>query len=186
MHRTVFRLFATGGALFAAGIACAQPALQNLDALERRLVIALGADVGAPGGPTMPLDRRLKLAACPGEVAIDPPALGAATLRCAAIGWRIRVPLVRDASAAAAVAVPPAVARAAYVAPVRAQPVVRRGDPVELRAGQGSFTVSSQVIAEQDGAPGDRIRVRGDARSAPVMVEVVDSGIVRLPGFKGF
>ncbi|TVV69630.1 flagella basal body P-ring formation protein FlgA [Sphingomonas solaris] len=155
--------------------------LQNLDALERRLVIALGADIGAPGGPTVSLDRRLKLAACPGEVVIDPPALGAATLRCAEIGWRIRVPLVRGGSEggrampASGNALPPA------RQPMREAAVVRRGDPLDLIAGDSGFSVSTLVIAEQDGAPGDRIRVRGDRAKPPIMAEVVAAGTVRLP-----
>lgn len=157
--------------------------LQNLDALERKLVIALGADIGAPGGPTVPLDRRLKLAACPSEVAIDPPALGAATLRCAEIGWRIRVPLVRGGNAvpAGGNGLP---SRSAAPTAMRAAPVIRRGDPVDLVAGDPGFSVTSQVIAEQDGAPGDRIRVRGDRAKPPIMAEVVDAATVRLPGFK--
>jgi flagella basal body P-ring formation protein FlgA len=154
--------------------------LQNLDALERKLVIALGADIGAPGGPTVPLDRRLKLAACPSDVVIDPPVMGAAVLRCAEIGWRIRVPLVRGGKTlpAGGSALP------ANLSQQRAAPVIRRGDPVDLVAGDSGFAVSSQVIAEQDGAPGDRIRVRGDRAKPPIMAEVVDSGTVRLPAFK--
>jgi flagella basal body P-ring formation protein FlgA len=151
--------------------------LQNLDALERRLVISLGADIGEPGGPTVPLDRRLKLAACPSDVLFDPPALGAAVLRCAEIGWRIRVPLVRSGNGLPA-RVP------AYSAQSRAAPVIRRGDPIDLVAGDGGFSVSSQVIADQDGAPGDRIRVRGQAGKPPIMAEVVDSATVRLTAFK--
>ncbi len=155
--------------------------LQNLDALERRLVIALGADIGQPGGPTVPLDRRLKLAACPSDVLIDPPALGAATLRCAEIGWRIRVPLVRGGNAPA----PRGSASAGQpVQQQRMAPVIRRGDPVDLVAGDAGFAVSSQVIAEQDGGPGDRIRVRGDRSKPPMMAEVIDSSTVRLSGFK--
>lgn len=153
--------------------------LQNLDALERRLVIALGADIGAPGGPTVPLDRRLKLAACPSDIAIDPPVMGAAVLRCAEIGWRIRVPLVRGGNA-----LPVAGRPVPQAAALRAAPVIRRGDPVDLIAGEPGFSVSSQVIAEQDGAPGDRIRVRGDRAKPPIMAEIVDSSTVRLPGFK--
>ncbi|WP_380872545.1 hypothetical protein ACFB49_34730 [Sphingomonas sp. DBB INV C78] len=151
--------------------------LQNLDALERRLVIALGADIGEPGGPIAPIDRRMKLSACPGAVAIEPPVAGAAVLRCAEIGWRIRVPV------AAGGAVQQAAAHiAAPVRTVRAEPVIRRGDPVEIRATQAGFSISNQVIAEQDGAPGDRIRVRSDPKSRPITVEVVDSGVVRVPG----
>lgn len=147
---------------------------QDLTALERRLVIALGADVGQPGGPSAPLDRRMKLAPCPGAVAIDPPAMGAVALRCKEIGWRIRVPLTPGG--------PQLVSASASA---KAEKVVRRGDPVELSANQSGFTVSTQTIAEQDGAIGERIRVRADRNSAPLMVEVVDFGKVRLPGFNG-
>jgi flagella basal body P-ring formation protein FlgA len=68
--------------------------------------------------------------------------------------------------------------------PVQQEPVIRRGDPVELAAGDASFRVTSEVIAEQDGAPGDRIRVRADRKSPPMMAEVVSAGKARLPGFK--
>lgn len=157
--------------------------LQNLDALERRLVIALGADVGQPGGPTVPLDRRLKLAACPSDVVIDPPAQGAATLRCAEIGWRIRVPLSRGGAVAAAPAgrAMPAAGNGLPAMRASRELVVRRGDPLDLVAGSGGFSVSTQVVADQDGAPGDRIRVRGDRGKPPVLAEVVAQGMVRLP-----
>jgi len=163
-------------ALLAPAPALAAGGIENLDALERRLVIALGADTGQPGGPRAALDRRMKLAACPAEVTIEPPALGAAVLRCAPLGWRIRVPLLAGGTAAP-------VAMAAVV-PVQQEPVIRRGDPVELAAGDATFRVTSEVIAEQDGAPGDRIRVRADRKSPPMMAEVVSAGKARLPGFK--
>ncbi len=165
-------------------VPAAAAGLQNLDALERRLVIALGADIGQPGGPTVPLDRRLKLAACPSEVVIDPPMQGAATLRCAEIGWRIRVPLSRGGTAAPAMAgrVLPAGGNAMpAIRQTRGETVIRRGDPVDLVAGSGGFSVSTQVIAEQDGAAGDRIRVRGDRAKPPILAEVVTQGMVRLP-----
>ena len=158
--------------------------MQNLDTLERKLVIALGADIGAPGGPTVPLDRRLKLAACPSDVVIDPPVLGAAVLRCADIGWRIRVPLVRGGKALPASGNGLPSRTAASSPQIRAEPVIRRGDSVDLVAGDGGFSVSSQVTADQDGAPGDRIRVRGQPGKPSIIAEVVDSGTVRLSAFK--
>lgn len=154
--------------------------LQNLDALERKLVIALGADIGEPGGPTVPLDRRLKLAACPSDVVIDPPQQGAATLRCAEIGWRIRVPLARGGGSSAGRSLP-AGGNALPAARQSREIVVRRGDPVDLVAGATGFSVSTQVIAEQDGAAGDRIRVRGERGKPPILAEVVAQGTVRLP-----
>lgn len=148
--------------------AMAQP-VQDIAALETRLLTALDAGIGEPGGPAAPIDRRLKLAPCPKAVEIDPPALGAVALRCPAAGWRIRVPLVRAA---------------ALAAPVKAAPVVRRGDPVEIVAESASFSVSAQAVAQEDGAPGDRIRVKTDPKSPVIFAQVVDMGLVRVSAFK--
>jgi flagellar basal body P-ring formation protein FlgA len=148
--------------------ALAEP-MQDIAALEARLLTALDAGIGQPGGPVAPIDRRLKLAACPQPVTIDPPALGAVALRCPSLGWRIRVPLARAASAAAG---------------VKSAPVVRRGDPVEIVAETDMFSVSAEAIAQEDGARGDRIRVRTDPKSPLIYAEVVDMGLVRVVGFK--
>ena len=145
---------------------------QDLAVVERAVVIAAGADIGEPGGPLAPVDRRLKLAACP-KVAADPPAMNAITVRCPALGWRLRVPLAR--SEATSVAAAPSSSAA---------PVVRRGDVVELQAGSGSFTVSTQAVAQQDGAPGARIRVKTEGKGTMTFAEVVENGRVRIAGFK--
>lgn len=156
--------------------AAAAPALENLDALERRLVIALGADIGQPGGPVTPLDRRMRLAACPTPAEVEPPHAGAAVLRCGPIGWRIRVPLLAGGMAREAAAPSQQPMR-----PERAAFVIRRGDPVEIRTQRAGFVVSQQMIADQNGAPGDRIRVRSEPRARPIVVEVIDVGLARLP-----
>lgn len=161
--------------LAAASAAAAVPGFQDLDALDRKVAISLGADIGVPGGAANPIDRRLRLAPC-ADAVVEPPVGGAATVRCPSLGWRLRVPLMRGGTSAGASTAP--------AARVRAEPVVRRGDPVEMLVSTGAFTVSLQAIAEQDGAPGDRIRVRADTKSAPRMAEVVDAGQVRIPGFK--
>lgn len=160
-------------ALLAAAPAVAEP-FQNIDALEGRLIGALGAGIGEPGGPMAPIDRRLKLQTCPGTVQIDPPAMGAVALRCAAAGWRIRVPLTRLGGGAGG----------AGGLQMRAEALVRRGDPVDLVAESGNFSVSVSGVAQEDGAMGSRIRIKADGQNAPVFAEVVDSGRVRLPGFK--
>ena len=153
--------------------ACAAPAaaqgFQDLDALEARVTAALGADIGQPGGPSGPIDRRLKLAACPQAVSVEAPALGAATVRCEALGWRIRVPVVASGST---------------VRTAKAEPIIRKGDQVEVVAAGAAFTVSTMGVAEQDGAPGDRIRVRSDRKAGPIIGEVGLDGRILLPGFK--
>ena len=168
-------------ALLAPVPAWADGAVQDLDALERRLVISLGADIGQPGGPRVQVDRRMKLAACPDNVEIVPPALGAAIVRGSALVWRIRVPLISGGGQRQPVAMAAIVSAPAP----KAAPVIRRGDPIELAAGAAGFRVTSEVVADQDGAPGDRIRVRAGPKSAPMIVEVIDAGHARLPGFNG-
>ena len=162
--------------LVAAPAMAATPQFQNIDALEARLVNALGAGIGEPGGPAAPIDRRLKLAACPATVQIDPPVMGAIALRCAPLNWRIRVPIQRLGNAQN-------VAMGSVMG-AKAEPVVRRGDPVDLIAETNGFSVSVSAIAQEDGAPGARIRVKADDQKSPIFAEVIEAGRVRLPGFK--
>ena len=163
-------------ALLAAPAAAATPAFQNIDALEARLVNALGAGIGEPGGPAAPIDRRLKLAACPATVQIDPPVMGAIALRCTPLNWRIRVPIQRLGNARN-------VAMGSVMG-AKLDPVVRRGDPVDLIAETNGFSVSVSAIAQEDGAPGSRIRVKAEDQKSPIFAEVIEAGRVRLPGFK--
>ena len=151
-------------------------AFQDLALLDTQVAAALGAGIGQPGGASAPIDRRLKLAACPQAPAVEPGPAGTVTVRCAPLGWRLRV-LTSGGSVASATAQP-----AAFHA--RAEPVVRRGDPVQMTVETASFAVTLEAVAEQDGAPGDRIRIRTDEKSGPRMAQVVDAGQVRIAGFK--
>ena len=162
--------------LLAAPAAAATP-FQNIDALETRLIAALGAGIGQPGGPATSIDRRLKLAACPASVQIDPPAMGAVALRCPAANWRIRVPIARLSGTSGTQMGGPG-------NPARADMVVRRGDPVDLVAETNGFSVSVGATAQEDGAPGSRIRVKADGKNSPIFAEVIEAGRVKLPGFK--
>jgi flagella basal body P-ring formation protein FlgA len=168
---TTFRRLAPALLLLAAPAAAA-PGFEDIGALEMRLTAALGAAIGEPGGPTRPIDRRLKLAPCPAPAAFDPPALGAATIRCEPLGWRIRVSLLRVQMAAA------------QIPATKPEPIIRKGDQVELTASAGAFSVSTVAVAEQDGAPGDRIRVRSEGKKGAVLGLVTQDGRVTLPGFK--
>jgi flagella basal body P-ring formation protein FlgA len=167
-HLLLVLLLTTTGASAAIG------GFQDLDALDRKVAVSLGADIGEPGGAANGIDRRLRLAPCTAPE-VEPAIAGAVTVRCPELGWRVRVPLTRGSTTASATG---AGLR------MRAEPVVRRGDPVEMLVATGNFTVSLQAVADQDGAPGDRIRIRADAKSPPRIAEVVDRGQVRIPGFK--
>jgi flagellar basal body P-ring formation protein FlgA len=173
--------------VLAAGIAA--PALaatdaagfEDLDKLESRIVTALDAGIGTPGGPLTHIDRRVKLQPCPAPVTIEPPALGAVAVKCDALGWRIRVPLMKLATQAAYSTVP-----SSYQPPVpQGPPTIKRGDPVEVAATQTGFSVTAAGTAMEDGRTGGRIRVRtSDKPNAPVVVgEVVDIGRVRVTSF---
>lgn len=151
---------------------------QSIDAIEQQVVAALGAPIGQPGGPARPIDRRLKLTACPAPIIVEPIALGAVTVRCQQIGWRLRVPVMQSGGEQAAGAISTPAMRSA-----RAEPIIRRGDPVSLVVTTGSFTVSRQAVAEQDGAPGDRIRVRTEPRKPPITGQVLPDGRVAMSGF---
>ena len=162
--------------------ALAQQKFENLDRLDSLVAMTVGANIGEPGGPLAPVDRRLRLAACPATPSVEGPIFGAAIVKCDALGWRIRVPLIAGRAA-------PAAPVSRYGAPARAvqrEVVVKRGDPVQLMAGNAAFSVSRMMIADEDGAVGQTIRVREDKKSTPVLAQVVEMGMVRIPGFNDF
>src|SRR4051812_49531643 len=67
---------------------------ENLEMLDSRISAALGAGIGEPGGAVTRVDRRLRLAACTQPVEICEPAMGAVTVRCQTVGWRLPMPLL--------------------------------------------------------------------------------------------
>ena len=151
---------------------------QNLDQLDSLVAMSVGANRGEPGGPIAPIDRRLRLIACPQQPIVDlPQTINAATVSCASVGWRIRVPLVAGQQAAKAQY--PAVSALSAV-PNQAI-VVKKGDPVQLIAGNEAFSISRMMIADEDGAIGALIRVKQDSKATPVMARVENVGIVRMP-----
>jgi flagellar basal body P-ring formation protein FlgA len=164
--------------LLATSAAAQEPEFHDMTVLERQVLATLGANIGDPGGPAVPLDRRLKLAVCPEPVAIDPPAMGAVALHCRTLGWRIRVPLTLAQRSEQTSAYTRGAIQSA------AQPVIRRGDQVELEAVTNGFRVSTLAVALEDGAIGRRIRLKSEGKATPVFAEVVDNGLARLPGFK--
>ena len=188
--------------LAAAALTSVSPALaqvqgsqkfENLDRIDSLVAMTVGANLGEPGGPAAPVDRRLRLAACPTTPSVEGPIFGAAMVKCDALNWRIRVPLVAGSAAAASGPLPRtattygAANRFTRPAPaVAKEAVVRKGDPVQLMAGNAAFSVSRMMVADEDGALGEMIRVREDKKSAPIFAQVVEMGVVRVPGFNDF
>ncbi len=168
-------------ALTAASPLLAQSALppaQDLDQLERMVVATLGADIGQQGGPLVPIDRRMRLAACTSGIQIDPPSLSGVTVRCTNPGWRIRVPLTRQAYSNPNS--PSAMGQGATIANAD----IRKGDPVQLIAQGKSYSISVDATAMEDGKIGNRIRVSSASKGSTLFAEVIDVGRVRLLGFK--
>lgn len=174
--RAIIAALALALALTALGIAAMPAKAQNFENLERLdslVATSMGANRGEPGGPLAPIDRRLRLAPCPTMPSVEGPQMNAAIVSCPASGWRIRVPLAPAAQTQNG--------GVAQNATPSAAPVVRKGDPVRLVAGNDLFSVSRMMIADEDGAIGALIRVRLDARTAPVTARVEAMGVVRAP-----
>ncbi|MBO9668938.1 MAG: flagella basal body P-ring formation protein FlgA [Sphingobium sp.] len=181
-NRSIFRLLLAFAALLGAP-AFAQQGFESLDKLDSLVAITVGANIGEPGGPVAPIDRRLRLKPCGQTPKVEGPVFSAAIVSCADAGWRIRVPLKLTPAQSTAVPVSTGAAQprvAAAPAP-STEKVVKKGDPVELIAGSDVFSVSRMMVADQDGAVGDLISVRLDAKSPPVSARVERAGRVRAP-----
>lgn len=151
---------------------------ENIDRLDSLVAMSVGANRGQPGGQIAPIDRRLRLAACPQAPVVEATQPSYTTVSCAAIGWRIRVPLAPGQQAPMAANMPVSRAFSTQSQAV----VVKKGDPVQLIAGNETFSISRLMIADEDGGVGAMIRVREDKKAAPVLARVEALGIVRVPG----
>lgn len=140
--------------------ASAQQANEDWQAID-----ALTATVAqAMGRTASPIDRRILLARCPEQASIT--AVDAQTLavRCASLGWRVRV-----AMTAADGTLPSA---STYARP--SAPVIRRGDNVRVTIDSQNFSISYSAVATQEGRVGDMIALRGS--DAKTMLSAVVTG----------
>jgi len=154
---------------------------QDTAALDRSVAAFTGRPTGAEGGARTPVDARLRLATC-STVSLSwrTEQHDAVVVSCAGPAWRIFVPVIRPASAPGAT---PATTRAAYAPVVKAEPVIRRGDPIVIEAGTEGFSISREGVAMGDAAPGGRFMVKVDDTRTPVQAIAVASGRATLPGW---
>ena len=147
--------------------ALGQSAYVDLAGIDHAVAGFAGAEIGQPGGALMPVDRRLRLAACPQSpdlswrdsrhdtVLVQCPVPG---------GWHIFVSV-----------------RAVGGGPV----AVARGEAVTISVLGEGFAVSQAGEAMDSGALGDWIRVRairdGSARSDPIRARILHPGEVEVP-----
>lgn len=156
----------------------AAPGYQSTVALDRAVASFTGHAIGEDGGARDTVDARLKLASCPTlALAWRNDAHDAVVVSCTGPEWRVFVPVRSNT--------PPPAARAAVAAaaPVRAEPVIRRGDPVTIEAGASSFSITREGVAMADAAPGARFLVRVEPNKAPVQAVAVETGRATLPGW---
>lgn len=152
--------------LVAAAPSAKAESFADLAGIDAAVAQFAGAAIGQPGGATLPVDRRLRLAACR-----QPLALGwngarrdAVVVSCPDAGsWRIFVPLLVAAPAAASA------------------PAVARGEAVTIEASGEGFSVSHPGEALEAGAVGAWIRVRPAGKGEPLRARVIRPGLVSLP-----
>lgn len=166
-------------------LAAATPAIgagfQSTGALDRAVASFTGRPVGADGGARTPVDPRLRLATCPMvAMAWRSEAHDAVVVSCPGAGsvqlWRVFVPVLHASPL-------PIAAGPATPMPVKAPPVIRRGDPVLVEAGVDGFSITREGIAMGDAAPGVRFLVKCDDTKGPVQAVAVDAGRATLPGW---
>ena len=157
---------------------------QNTGGLDRAVAAFTARPIGAEGGARTAIDPRLRLAQCATvALAWRTEAHDAVVVSCSGPDWRIFIPVIRPAAAP-----PPTAATAQPVAtpaprPVKAEPVIRRGDPVVIDANANGFSISREGVALGDAPPGGRFMVRVDNAKGPVQAIALESGHATLPGW---
>lgn len=157
---------------------CDSPASANANAsgftdpvaIDRAVVAFTGADIGAPGGPRLPADRRLRLAACatPLAVAWYGSARGAVQVECPGPrSWRIFVAVADGASGGASSA--------------RSAPAIKRGDALTIMVRGRGFSVQQAGEAMEAGAVGDWIFVRTARKAEPLRARIERPGLAVIP-----
>lgn len=159
----------------------AAAAFQDTAALDRAVSSFTGRPIGSEGGARAVVDPRLRLAPCPMVViSWRTEAKDAVVVSCSGPDWRLFVPVLSPARPTA-VAAPRAMAVAA---PVKAEPVIRRGDPVTIEAGSDGFSITRDGIAMADAAPGARLPVQVGGGPKPVQAVALAAGRATLPGWE--
>ena len=98
---------------------------------------------------------------------------------CTGPEWRIFVPVLFTPTEAKR-----SVGQSTAFAPaVKAEPVIKRGDPVTIAAGSSGFSITRDGIALGDAAPGGRFMVKVEDAKNPVQAVAVQSGRATLPGW---
>lgn len=172
MTRKLAILIAAAAALPAPVLAAPYNTGADLAAIDRQVALFTGAPQGAVGGAVLPVDRRLRLAACHSPLAIGwhTARRESVVVQCPDAGsWRLFVPVtpVQQASAA-----PEA-------------PAVTPNEAVTVSVVGEGFAVSQPGIALDKGAVGAWVRVKmvagGQPRGDAMRAQVIRPGLVKVP-----
>lgn len=159
-------------ALIAASAAQAQTSpFHDLVAIDREVAAFLGAGIGEAGGATLPVDRRLRLAACRSQLSLGWQGTRQDTVlvQCPDVGgWRLFVAVGGTNRQGAAASAP-------------AAPAVARGDALTIALAGEGFSVSQAGEAMESGPVGGWIRVRTSARATPIRARIERPGLVVVP-----
>ena len=153
------------------GTAQAQAMFADPAAIDAEVAAFTGVPLGQPGGARAPVDRRLRMAACPQALALAWHGRRADMVRVecpALVGWQIFVPVNSGGAAQAA------------QAPARGAGV-ERGQVLTIAVQGRGFTVTQQGEALEAGNVGDWIRVRPDGNREAVRARIDNPGRVVIP-----
>ncbi len=139
--------------IFAAALTASPQAYEDLETLDERVALV---DASA-----QPVDARLRLAVCPDEPIIAAPVGDAIVVRCEAKGWRLRIPVTLQRQTAN-----------------HTQMLVRKGEMVECVDMGAGFAVSTNMVAMEDGAVGQAIRVKSPTSANSITATVTARGVV--------
>lgn len=157
--------------------------VQSTELLDIAVSQFTGVPVGQEGGARTTVDPRLKLAPCQlPQLEWFTPARDTVIVRCMAPAWRIFVPVNR-AQPLPQVATMAAGAGVAAAPVVKAEPVIKRGDPVRVQATASGFAISRDGVAMGDAAVGARVLIRVDEKKPPIQAVAVEPGLAALPGW---
>lgn len=144
----------------------------DLAALDRSISAFTGAGIGAPGGASLPVDRRLRLAACSQPLALSWRGFrhDSVMVQCPDPGsWHLFVPVSAVQGVGGTVA-------------------VARGEVVTIAVTGDGFSVSQAGEALEAGSVGDWIRVRtikdggpNSGRADAMRARIIEPGEVEVP-----
>ncbi len=170
MIRPPLAALAIAACMAAAPLAAAQNGYADLPDVDAQVAGFTGMTIGQTGGAAMPVDRRLRLAACASPLSLSwrTPRHDTVLVECPDPGsWHLFVP-VKAAGGA-----------------VGGMQAIARGESVTIAVAGDGFTVSQPGEAMDSGAVGEWIRVRsvgdGSPKGQPIRAEIVRPGEVAVP-----